>query len=118
MLFIYGRYNDDSSNAISVESKNRKINKRLIKKYRKESDCGLISVQVSRSLPGGTEKNHDNLDGIVDIFTENQIEHLEFVKHRCCSFINVAYLFLVKYVDPYDSQCVRRVAAIILLKKQ
>jgi hypothetical protein len=90
MLFICGRYNDDSSNAISVEPNDPKINKRLIKKYRKESECGLISVQVSRNLPTGTEKNHDNLNGIVDIFTEIQSEHLEFVKHRCCSFINVA----------------------------
>jgi len=63
ILFIYGRYNDDSINAISEEPNNRKINKRLIKKYRKESDCDLISVQVSRNLPGDTEKNHDNLNG-------------------------------------------------------
>jgi hypothetical protein len=64
-----------------VEPNDQKINKRLIKKYRKESDCGLISVQVSRNLPRSTEKNHDNLNGIVDIFTEIQSEHLEFVKH-------------------------------------
>jgi hypothetical protein len=89
ILFIYDRYYDDSSNAISVEPKTRKINKRLIKKYRKESDCGLISVQVSRYLPGGTEKYHGNLNGIVDIFTEIQTEHVEFVKHRFCSFIKV-----------------------------
>jgi hypothetical protein len=90
MFFIYGQYNDDSSNAISVEPNNRKINKSVIKKYRKESDCGLISVQVSRNLPGGTKENHDNINEIVDICIEIQTEHLDFVKHRCCSFINDA----------------------------
>lgn len=80
MPLIYGRYNDDSNNAVSVEPNNWKINKRAFKKYRKQSDCGLISAQVSRNLPGGIKKSHDNLNGIVDIFTEIQTEHLEFVK--------------------------------------
>lgn len=31
MLFINGRFNDDCSNAISVEHKNRKINKHSFK---------------------------------------------------------------------------------------
>jgi hypothetical protein len=89
MLFICGRYIDNISNVNSVEPNDWKINKRLIKKYRKESECGLISVQVSRNLPRGTEKNHDNLNEIVDIFTEFQSKNSEFVKHRFCRFINV-----------------------------
>lgn len=74
---------------MSLEPNNRKINMCVIEKYREESDCGLISVHVSRNLPGGTKQKLDNLNEIVDISTEIQTERLEFVRHKRYSFINV-----------------------------
>lgn len=62
----------------------------LIEKYREESDCGLISVHVSRNLPAGTKQKHDNPNETVDISTAIQTEGLEFVRHKRYSFVNVA----------------------------
>jgi hypothetical protein len=54
--------------AVTQSLCSRKINTCLIEIYMKESDCGLISVQVSRNLPGVTKQTHDNLKEIGDIF--------------------------------------------------
>jgi hypothetical protein len=86
--YFFGPFNDDNNDAMSVESNNRKINTCLIERYRAESECGLISVHVSRNLPSGTK--HHNPKETVDISTEIQPERLEFVRHKRYSFINVA----------------------------